>query len=208
MKLSITSQQQEYFEAQHIIEFVGIFSKDEISDLEANIDKTLSARLKCALEKVWREPPEKLFKAGLNLSRSNAFIMKLITSSKLSRIASQLLNQKPIRLGYDILISPNNASYLHPLRPFAEICCMQGFIGGVLICLEGEKAGNVAVFGPELQLDPAKIFEGKPFLLVTYAHPTSLYIRKLSDPLCLAMQDLGYIYGDRLTDVINPIIYK
>lgn len=208
MKLSVTSQQHEYFQAQHLIVFEGVLSKEEISELEANIDKTLALNLKRTVDQVWRESPEKLFLAGLNLWQSSIPIRKLITSSRLSNVASQLLNQKPMRMGYDLYIKPGNAHFLEPLRPFREICCIQGLLGGILICLEGEKAGNMAVFGPELQINPTTVFAGKPFLLVTYAHPTSLFIRNLSDPMCLVLQKMGYRYGDRLTDALNPIIYK
>lgn len=208
MKLSVSSQQHEYFQAQHLIVFEGVLTKEELSELESNIDKALAGRLKRTVDQVWRESPEKLFLAGLNLWQSSIPIRKLITSSRLSSVASQLLNQKPMRMGYDLYIKPGNTQFLEPLRSFHEICCIQGLLGGVLICLEGEKAGNMAVFGPELQINPALIFDGKPFLLVTYAHPTSLFIRKTSDPMYLVMQELGYRYGDRLTDALNPIIYK
>lgn len=208
MKLSVSSQQQEYFEAQHLIEFEGLLTKEDISVLEENIEKTLATRLRCPLEKVWKESPEKLFKAGLNFSTSSLPIRKLITAPKLSSIASQLYNQKPFRFGYDLYISPENVKYLEPLRPFREICCLQGLLGGIMICLKGEKAGQVSVFGSELQIDPAKIFGGAPFLLVAHTHPTAVFIRKIEDPMSPVMQERGYIYGDRLNDSKNPIIYK
>jgi hypothetical protein len=208
MKLSVSSQQHEYFQAQHLIVFEGVLTSEEISELEANIDKALAVKLKRTVDQVWREPADKIFLAGLNLWQSSIPIRKLITSTRLSSVASQLLNQKPMRMGYDLYIKPGNAHFLEPLRPFNEICCIQGLLGGILICLEGQKAGNMAVFGPELQIDASKIFDGNPFLLVTYAHPMSLFIRRVSDPMYLVLQEIGYGYGDRLSDALSPIIYK
>jgi hypothetical protein len=208
MKLFVSSQQHEHFETHHFIEFEELISKDEVLTLHENIEKTISGRIRCPIEKVWKESPEKLFKAGLNLSASSVSIQKLITSSRFSSIASQLFNQKPLRLGYDLYVSPANSQFLQPLRPFQEICCIQGVIGGIFICLEGEKVGRVIFFSPELQIDPVKIFDGAPFLLMTYSHSSALFIRKLEDPLFPCMQENGYQYGDRLTEPLNPIIFK
>jgi hypothetical protein len=205
MKLFVSSQQHEHFQTHHFIEFEEIISKEEVSVLHENIEKTISGRIHCPKNKA---SPEKLFKAGLNLSASCPSIQKLITSSKFSSIASQLFNQKPLRLGYDLYISPANAPFLQPLRPFQEICCIQGVLGGIFICLEGEKMGQVIFFGPELQIDPANIFGGAPFLLMTYSNSSALFIRRLEDPLFLLFQGKGYQYGDRLKDPTNPIIYK
>jgi hypothetical protein len=208
MKLFVSSQQHEYFQTHHLIEFEGILPKEEVSVLQENIEKALSARLRVPLERLGKESPEKLFKAGLFLGAASSAIWKLMTSSKLSSLASQLCNQKPLRIGYDIYISPENAPFLNPIRPFQEICCIQGMVGGIFICLEGEKVGNVVYFSPELQIEPSKIFGGAPFLMMTYTHSSALFIRRVEDPLFLEMQERGYQYGDRLTDEFNPIIYK
>lgn len=208
MKLTISSQQYEYFEEHHVIELEGLMTHADVFSLYEGIEMVISTRLKCSIENIKKQTPEEVFLASGDLWRSNLAIRKLITSPRLSSIASILLKEKPVRLGYDLYIEPTNASFLQTLRPFGEINCIQGFIGGMCICLEGEKEGNIKVFSPEFSMDSHQMFDGKPFVLITYCQASSIYLRKLADPMSQRLRDLGYTYGDRLSDDLNPIVFK
>lgn len=208
MKLTISSQQREYFETSQVLELEGLFSHADVFSLFENIELVLSERLKCPLEQIRKESPEKLFDAGRDIWRANNVVRKLITSPRLCSLPSILLEEKPVRLAYDIYIEPTNANFLSPTRPFAEICCIQGVIGGMCICLEGEKEGNIKVFSRDYEIDPMQMFAGKPFLMVVYSRASSLFLRKLEDPMTVPFRALGYRYGDRLLGTINPIVFK
>lgn len=114
-------------------------------------------------------------------------------------------------------------------KTLQEVSCIQGLLCGLMICLSGnageveevlaegetksifaKKPGNAVFFSPEMPLDFSKLItdDTHRYLLITYTHSTSIYYLEENDPQAHVAKSLGYVFGDRLNDKLNPIIYR
>lgn len=68
--------------------------------------------------------------------------------------------------------------------------------------------GNGVYFSPETPLDFSDFVarSGYTYLLITYTKGISVYCKKDSDPHTNAFRQLGYNFGDRLSDRYHPLI--
>jgi len=46
------------------------------------------------------------------------------------------------------------------------------------------------------------------YLMLVYTHPTAIYYLEEKDPKTHHLKSLGYVFGDRLNDKLNPIVYR
>lgn len=68
--------------------------------------------------------------------------------------------------------------------------------------------GNGVYFSPETPLDFSDLAarQGYTYLLITYTKGISVYCKKDNDPHTNAFRQLGYNFGDRLSDRYHPLI--
>lgn len=116
----------------------------------------------------------------------------------------------------------------HP-HTLAEMSAIQSVIGGLMLALPKthapvqseqtgdlpssifpSKAGSGVFFAPDVPLDFTNL-QNDPqlhYLLIVYIIDTSVYILNRNDPLLHDFKNMGYVFGDRLNDQFNPIIFR
>lgn len=240
MKYAIASEHRDFFRKQGSIEFEGLLTAEQLHALNTEITSVLSQRLKITPPNVKRESSQRLFMGGHNLWRDSVAIKKLIWQQRFAEIASELVEQKPVRIGYDQYFpSPSRfgldekesreyADLLAKELSLEEVTSLQGVLCGLMLCLDAPleapvaesepvpgdvfsiKAGNGIFIGPEtvIAFDRLKALKNNRYLLLTYAQLTTIYIHRENDPHTHALKRLDYVYGDKLRDKTNPIIYR
>lgn len=112
-----------------------------------------------------------------------------------------------------------------------DISSMQGVLCGLMLCLSAPEkppipeeitqeetktglfsltAGSGVYFSPKFSIDfnTLATLQGYRYLMIVYVHPTSVYILKETDLHTHALKRLGYVFGDRLSEKLNPIVYR
>lgn len=109
-----------------------------------------------------------------------------------------------------------------------EVSSVQGVIGGLLICLKTpimgsesfpeelqwmtwpRRSGSGVFFKGSAPLDFRIItqWQGASYLLIVYCRDSSVYIVQNNDPQLHALKYIGYNFGDRLNDKLNPIVIR
>lgn len=248
MKFSVIKEQRFFFQQNHWIECEGILSENQLQTLSREIPTVCTERLKTPEEKA---SSEELFEVGRDLWRGTSALKKIILSKDLAQIASELIEQQPLRMGYDQLFPPLSlgtslngvyAAYLNECLSLEEISSVQGILCGLMLCISepqvnttakasdppsealadpAERAqpilndifplnkGNGIFFAPNIPIDfsATKRFSGGNYLLITYAKSNSVYYRQQKDPHLHHFKQLGYHFGDKLTEVLNPLVY-
>ena len=148
MKFAVANEHKDFFLKNQAIEFEGLLTPVQITQLKESIASSLSKRLRIVTGKIEKVTPEKLFISGRDLWRDSDEIKKVTTNIHLAEIASELIQKKPLRLGYDqYLPVPIKSSLPHKLDGvfdtlltkapnLEEISCLQGVLCGLIICLE------------------------------------------------------------------------
>lgn len=230
MKFAVDSNHREFFYKHHAIEFEALLDEKQLASLSEHIRRALSLRLKGGTD-----TPENLFMAGRDLFREESAIRKIVTQRLFAEIASELTQQKPLRLGYDQFIPPppapetlnyTQSPYFQMLKSqptLQEIGPLQGVICGMMICLKGgawestpdgptfsRKAGNAVFLSPLALVDFADLMKasGCSYLLIVYVQANAVYILNPADPNTHALKSYGYSLGDKLTDKLNPILFR
>jgi hypothetical protein len=235
MKLVVDANHKEYFEKHQAIEFEGLLGGPQLEALQMCLKISLSSRIDADLNKLDSTPQQKLFMAGRDLWRTDPFLSKIVRQKQLAEIASELIHRRPIRLGYDQffpcpsmkLLPHQQDTYSQLLMKEAtlqEISAMQGVLCGLMLCLESNpsavsametsifspKAGNGVFFNAERKISFQEIFErqGCSYLLITYVGIHSVYMLNLQDPQVHNLKSYGYVFGDKLSDKLHPILYR
>jgi hypothetical protein len=118
--------------------------------------------------------------------------------------------------------------FLNQTTSLEAVSCMQGVICGLLLALnekeefssseergmEGidifpRKAGNVIFFQPTIPINWSHLCKhvGQRFYLIIYTSVIAHYRLQPQDPHTHALKRLGYVFNDKLSDKLNPIIY-
>lgn len=203
MRYTIHTQHCDFFKEHHSVEFEGVLSPSELQSLNESIDEALALSMEVRKDELRKHNSKSFFASGRDLWRVSPAIKKLEVGLKLARIAFDLTQVRPLRLAFDQYIP--KTEYLNAEIPFIQGCCIQGLVCGVLLQLEGEKAGNAIYFGPEFVPVLPEGYGGK-MMMVGYAHEISLYIHQDKDPNLHSLRKLGYNFGDRLNDKLHPVI--
>lgn len=209
MKTTIDLAHHAFFQTNGYILFEEMFTPDQIEAINQEIHAVLAKRG----GKEWRTAQE-LFTLGRDLWRDSPQFNKIVNQRKVAGIASELVDRKPLRLGYDqYLASP----LPYPAKiSLQQISCIQGVLCGVLISLADapaanplfpSKAGDVTYFHSDFELPWDQIVD-QAFLLIVYTEERALYILQEGDPHKYALKKLGYAFGDRLKDKLHPIVYR
>lgn len=245
MKLAISPEQRQFFRKHRKLELEDLLKSDQLKKINLGLESVLEQRLNVKRDRVFLEPPGRIYAAGRDLWRSDEALKKLVLSSQLAELASELIEFKPLRIGFDqfypsMPVEARPIGYsdsyretlLHP-QTLKDLSCVQGVLCALAICLAGSendapkiqsaeapalsssvifpsRAGNAVIFDPQVTIDFHSILQEEPhrYLLITYTHATSLYFLQETDPLTHEMKRLGYVFGDRLSDKLNPIVYR
>jgi len=216
MKQTSDSQHRNYFNQHQLVEFEQLLIPAQLQQLKGAVSIALT-------EKTGAEAtPQKLFEGGRDLWRAHDNVRKIVGFKDLARIASELLEQSTIRLGYDMFFP--GVDLMGRTMTLQEMSSLQGVICGLMVCLEGStsseteetpsifarKAGNGVYFRPELLIDFSELNNrpGHSYLLIVYVQASTVYIFQENDPHAHAMKSLGYSFGDKLSDKLNPILIR
>lgn len=230
MNFTVVREHREFFRKHHWIECDGVVSKGELERLVAGIPLVLAERSEPSF--AGKAFDKNGFALGHDLWREGQNLKKIILSRSLAEIAAELVEQKPLRFGYDALfpevseVQNQNAyeSFLQTNPTLQEMSCIQGVLCGAMVCVSGSaetsdeavettlfsrKPGNAVFFSPEWSLPLHEIYAnpGFTYLLIVYTKANAVYLAQPGDPHLHNFKKLGYNFGDRLNDGIHPIIY-
>jgi hypothetical protein len=249
MKFSVASEHRHYFQKHLSIEFEGLLTQEQLSTLQTACESTLSARLDTRPSRLKDKTADQIFSAGRDLWRSDDQIKKAVTQRILAEIASELIERKPLRLGYDqffpfptqiqklVSIESPFADFLQQQPTIKEISCINGILCGIVLCLSGAKgkeildvapmnesqsllippvnifpkiAGHGVFFHPDARIDLNQLLErpGQDYLMIIYTQARAQYTLQESDLNTHTLKRLGYVFGDRLSDKLNPVVYR
>lgn len=231
MKFAIVKEQRDFFNRNNQIEFDALLNPNQIDELQNAIHLGVAERLKTSPNLLYKSSPLAIFKSAHDVWRTNPVIQKLVTSKKLAEIASELVEYKPLRLGYDQYFPCDKARYsggesyidlLHPPLSLSERSCLDNVVCGVMLCLSGDNSesssldifpstpGNGIFFRPHAALDFSKLKENdfNRYLLIVYVEKSTGFFLNENDPHTHFMKQLGYVFGDRLLDKHHPLVYR
>jgi hypothetical protein len=219
MKFALAKEHHDFFDKEGYIEFEELISPANLEKIEKAVRQLVGTRINQFPERLSHESPIRLYTNGRDLWRSHPEIKKQCANRNFASIAAGLVREKSLRLALDQWIPPGfdwkNASTLEDLVP------IQGVVAGAFIALNSgitndepsifpSNAGHVLFVKPgtPLPLNGLSAQRNQSFLLVVYGSPKSVYIHKESDPLTHYLKEHGYVYGDRLSDHLHPILLQ
>lgn len=225
MQFSITGKHVYYLRKHGQLELEAILPPSKLEALRDALSKALRLRL----GDNWKlERASTQFVEGHDLHCENEEIQKIISQRAWAAAFSELLDTRPLRLGFDQFFPANRGTegkQDHPYRDFLErnlslkeAACIDGIAGGLLLCLEApteettlpSTPGDAILFMPEqpLPLSALNSVNAGSYFLITYAEPVALYISNKNDPHIHTLKRWGYGYGDKLKEPQYPIIYR
>lgn len=238
IKFALSKEQRLHFEKHHFLELEGVLESEQLQHLKKEIDQLSHPSLSKIDEWESLSQTEKRFAIGRDLWRKGNLIKKFALDKQLAKIASELTGEKFLRIGYDQLFpnivseksqvqsKSKYAFWLKEKAPIGELSCIQGVVCGLLLCLNAPdseidtpiiddsifslKAGNIVFFSPLKMIDLSELQKhpGQEFLLLTYAEKRALYIPNENDSHLHAFKQIGYVFGDRLNDSLNPVLCR
>lgn len=235
MKNAIAKEHRDFYKKNGWIEFENILTVDQLNLLNQSIDKVLSERMKVPEDKIFAVTSESAFQNGRDLWRASESLRKLVCLPKIGEIVSELIELKPLRLGYDqylppispnkILQSPSYNKFLEDQYDLENMSSIKGLVAGLIICLNSAKEeatvensldifpnilGHLTIFNPQIPFNFASL-SAHPFqryYLMVYAQSSSYYYQQPNDPHTHNLKKYGYVYNDKLSDKLNPIVYR
>jgi len=226
MKFAIAKEHREYFRLNQTLELENLLNINQLGQFKQGIQFALSRRLKLRPDQITNQQSSQLFRNGRDLWRSHDPIKKTICNPSYAEVFSELVDQKTIRLGYDQLFPAQQlgdgafyTDFLQNPRYLSEFSCIQGVLGGLMLCIEGDATvasrsifsatpGNGVFFGEDYLIEFEQMLPDHTYLLIVYTKKTSVYIANREDPFAHTLMNQGYSYGDRLTDQLNPVLCR
>lgn len=230
MKFSVTKEHRDFFRNRKWIECEGVLTDGQQIALREGVGEVFSRRLN---KQYANATEDELFILGYDLWRGASAIKKTLLSKNLGEIASELIEKRPIRFGYDQYLPGgvdramqlgNAYAQILSLTPtLQEMSGIQGVLCGAIVCLkEGEalaqepseesvfplKAGHMTFFSPDLPI-PLSLLKDRPgyaYLMLTYVKSNAVYYLEPRDPHNHEFKKLGYNFGDKLNDTLNPLV--
>jgi hypothetical protein len=231
MNFTVVREHREFFRKRHWIECDEVISSRELQRLVAGIPLILAERVEPSF--AGKAFDKNDFALGHDLWRGEHHLKNLILSRTLAEIASELIEQKPLRFGYDTLfpavskipLKNSYESFLQTTPTLQEMSCIQNVLCGAMICVSGNNEtvdkpiesilfsripGNAVFFSPDWPLPLHEIYAnpGFTYLLIVYAKTNSVYYSQPNDPHGNNFKKLGYSFGDRLSEAHHPIVYS
>ena len=241
MKFSTAKEHRDFFQKNGWIEFEGLLSNEQLRAANQSIDQVLAERLNISPERIKFVSSEKIYLHGRDVWRQHPLLQKFVAQMRFAEIATELIEKKPLRLGYDQILpayqeppfsQKNVQVYSHFIEhtlSLQTVSCLQGVACGLMIMLGEEKGsvvekeksvegidvfpsqpGNVIFFQPHISIDWSCLAARleQRFYLVVYTLANAHYQLEPCDPHTHALKQLGYIFNDKLSDKLNPIVYR
>lgn len=236
-KFELAKEHRLHFERHQILELEGMLTPLQIHQLKEKIDRIVSYSSSSNWKQsfsperhfkegrdLWRKDPAiRKFVSDKELAK----IASELLGGKFLRLGyDQLLPNMVLDPSETMLMNSPYASLLSKPATLEEISCIQGALCGVCICLRSAECieeslaprnspfsmheGNAVFFSADKSIDFSELKRcpKQEFLLIVYAAKTSLYIPNELDAHQHAFKKIGYVFGDRLNDELNPVICR
>lgn len=234
MKSAIIKEHRDFFQKNGLIEFEDFLTEDQVQAFNESINQAIGQRTNLPAER-WRHlSSDQLFLQGRDLWRHNDELRKLTCQPRFAQIAAELIEQKPLRLGYTQLLSVRqteassqptvSAQFFQQQASLNEVSCLSEVACGLLLCLSAsdeekeskgldifpKMPGHAVFFQPTLNLPWDAIYQhiGQRFYLITYTYLVSHYQLQPKDPHTHVLKHLGYVFNDKLLDRLNPVVFR
>lgn len=231
MKFAVAPQQKSFFKHNQYIELDGLLNENTFQALKDGIKKTLALRLNTDESRLDKCTAQQLFTAGHDIWRSQNDVKKAIANTQMGEILYELFDERPLRLGYDLVLPSERyasfsgaeplhySKYIENDRLLERMGSIQGVLGAVIFCLEAPShplegwpsaVGNVLVVSNNYQipLQNLQSHTGALYLIAVYCRDRSVYVMQSTDPHTNSFKQAGYNPGDRLNEKNNPVIYR
>lgn len=171
MKFSTAKEHRDFFQKHGWIEFDDLLSPEQLNTANQEIDQVLAERLNVSVSRLKTFGSEKIYLHGHDVWRSKSFLQKLITQTRFAEIASELIERRPLRLGYDQLFPARMqkpfsdeaaqvySQFLEQTTSLESVCCLQGVICGFMISLSDQE---VELSEEKVSLGGIDIFPSRP----------------------------------------------
>lgn len=232
MKILVAEKQRDHFLAHQHVAFEELLTQKQLAAINSSLDRALASRLGVAPSAVWQQPEAKLFLSGRECWRSDEDLQRWVCLPLLGRLVADAIRRRPLRLAYDQLFQstqerPWKAEQQQVLEDFLSMpnsldatSCCQGLAAGLFLRLtppsseEGESdpylraAGDGLLVGPSFPVNFSQFYrlKNQRYLLIAYADHQARYICRKEDPHVHDWKQMGYAFGDKLTQPFHPLI--
>lgn len=151
MKCAIAKEHRDFFQKQGWIEFEELLSDSQLVLAQQAIERILAERVKVGPERLPSFPATPLYLHGRDLWRSHPSLFPSAAHIRFVQVASDLLEKKPLRLGYDQFLPacPDEAPFaetesqiytrfLMQTADLTTVSCLEGIACGVMLALDNE----------------------------------------------------------------------
>jgi hypothetical protein len=212
MKFIVDNSHREFFEENGWIEFEEVLTPDACTAILAHIEQVF--RHRGAPRKVsLPDDAVTLFRASRDVWRDEPKLKRAICHRKLSEIASELVEVKPLRFAYDQVLLPQTQQAIPAHALMGALGPCQGVLVVAAICLEGSgegilpsAPGHISFIKPETPFVLSAL-QGT-YLFIGYCRAVARYAIQYLDPCANLPKSWGYAVGDRLIDRLHPIVYR
>ena len=193
MKFAIAKEHRDFFQKKGMIEFEDLLSSDQLALLNRTIDEALLTRLHQPQGHLKFQLSEALFLEGRDLWRSNEQLRKLVCQPRFAEITSELIEKKPLRLGYTQFFPSNyevqyGREYKGIYRHFIQqnidlqsVSCLENVACGLMLCLG--RNDPVKIEQPDFKEEDEKgidVFPWQPGQVVYFQPEVPVDWQKLS----------------------------
>lgn len=226
MRHMISGEQRHFFSKNGYIEFEDFFTEEKIQTLAEMGTLALGKRLHAPPENLFHCNPDDVLVAGRDIWREDIKIQKQLIFPTLSRVASSLVEETSLRIGFDQLLvfsgkcpkalekpfSIEEISSIYPLR-----CACILYLTPAQVTLDSQKfiptvktPKSVLFFKTSLPIDWSRVFSQSHSLawIIAFAAEKAHYRLQKSDPCVHALKKLGYAFGDALSHETHPIYHQ
>lgn len=193
MRYTLLPEHREVFHREGLVQFVDLFTKEEIVALQEAIDRRCGEGP--AVERVER---------GFDLWREEELVARLVRRRSLAETAADLFKTVPLRLAFDQLLLPGVFADQAP-QTLEQITPIGGVVGAVLIPLEGESIGYATYLRATT---PICWNRREATLLVAYCESRAQYLYNPGAPQAHRLKKMGYVFGDRLREESHPTLVR
>ena len=228
MKLALSSSHRDFFNKNRYLELDGLLKNTTLQSLKNDLEAGISERVKAPYR---QQTTSKIFLEGHDLWRSHPVLKKYVTQNIWAELASELVSYRPLRLGFDQFFlggeSANQGESFSLLKQkkftLEEYSCVNEVLCGLMICLNAPDsiddttenifskiAGNGIYFGKDFSIDFSVLthLPKAQYLMIVYVQQNSVYTLNENDPFTHFLKHLGYVFGDKLNDKLNPIVLR
>lgn len=190
MRHALTKEHLDFFYQNHFITFEEVISQKECAALNAALEEQIGNE----------NDPEKIFEKGHNTWRKDPRIKKVVLSSRLAEIATQLSKERTLRIGSDQILVPKLP--IEP-APIIDLCSVQKVVAGLTL---SPFTGNATFYKPNEPIPFEEISEVE--LLIIYSEHHALYTHTPTDRHTHSLKKDGYGFGDHIDPKTHPIITR